>query len=122
MGLIEKKGKFLLGIEAKNNPRKGKWRLLGGKVEANENAEEAMVRECQEEANIKVKVKKFLGEAMGDANEIIVELCHSEWISGELKANPREISSLQWFTLEQAKNLEKDKITAEGLRLFEMQR
>lgn len=119
MGLIEKDGKFLFGIEAKEGPRQGKWRLLGGKLEANENASEAMIRECFEEAQIKVEVKDFLGELAGDLNEIIVDICYAKWISGITKANPREIESLQWFKLEEAKKLDKDNISAKALVLFE---
>ena len=119
MGLIEKKGKFLFGIEAKEGPRQGKWRLLGGKLEGNESASEAMIRECLEEAQIKIEVKDFLGEIAGDLNEIMVEICYTKWISGKIKANPSEIGSLKWFTLEEAKKLDKDKISARALILFE---
>lgn len=119
MGLIEKNGKFLFGIEAKDGPSKGKWRLLGGKLEEGENAFEAMVRESLEEASIKIEVKEFLGKIKGDIHpDIIVHMCYSKWISGELKAAPREINLLKWFTLEEAKRLDKDMISTEAVNLF----
>ncbi len=121
MGLIEKDRKFLFGIEAKEVPYKGKWRLLGGKLDGDENAEEAMIRESMEEAGVKIKVLGFLGEmkCKGDKGEIIVEMCYSKWISGELKPAAREIDILKWFSLEEAKKLETDIVSAKALELFE---
>jgi len=119
MGLIEKEDKFLFGIEAKEGPFKGKWRLLGGKLEGNENAEEAMVRESMEEACVEVKVIDFLGEMKGEVGDIIVKMCHSRWISGVPAPAVREIKTLKWFTLEEAKRLDKDNISAKALDLFE---
>ena len=58
MGLIEKEGKI-----------KGKWRLLGGKLEEGENSVDAMVRESFEEAGIKIEVVSFLGKIKGDIGE-----------------------------------------------------
>jgi 8-oxo-dGTP diphosphatase len=119
MGLIEKDGMFLLGIEAKDGPRKGKWRLLGGKLEGDETAEHAMIRECMEEAEIKVEVTSFLGEMKGDKDEIIVDLCHSILISGDPKPATREIEDLKWFSLAEAKSLDSDRITKQAFLLFE---
>lgn len=121
MGLIEKDGKFLFGIEAKEVPYKGKWRLLGGKLDGDENAEEAMVRESMEESGVKIKVIGFLGEIKceGDKGDIIVEMCYSKWVSGEPKPAPREIGILKWFNLEEAKKIDKDMVSAKALELFE---
>lgn len=120
MGLIEKDGKFLFGTEAKEVSYKGKWRLLGGKLEGNENAEETMVRESMEESGVKIKVIGFLGEIKceGDRGDIIVEMCYSKWVSGELKPAPREIGILKWFSLEEAKKLDKDMVSTKALELF----
>ena len=52
--LAVKSGKILLGRRKKNGFGQGKWLGLGGKVEHGESIEQAMVRECEEEANIKV--------------------------------------------------------------------
>jgi len=123
MGLVEKEGKFLFGIEAKEGKAKGKWRLLGGKLEEGENSTQAMIRESFEEAAIKVEVKYSLGEIKGDIGDIIVDIivdmCYTKWIAGKLKPAPREFEKLEWFTLEEAKKLDKDMITTETLKLFE---
>lgn len=46
---------ILLGRRKKDGFGHGKWLGLGGKIEKSETIEEAMIRECQEEANIEVK-------------------------------------------------------------------
>jgi 8-oxo-dGTP pyrophosphatase MutT (NUDIX family) len=52
--LALRKDKILLGRRKKNGFGQGKWLGLGGKVEIGETIEQAMIRECEEEANIKV--------------------------------------------------------------------
>ena len=76
MGLIEKEGKYLFGIEAKE------------------------------------------GKIKGDVREIIVDMCYAKWLSGKPKPAPREFDNLEWFTLEEAKKLDKDRISAEISRIF----
>lgn len=119
MGLIEKDGKFLFGIESKESPRKGKWRLLGGKLEGNESSEHAMIRECLEEANIKVKVQNFLGNVTIEAGDITIDLCVCKWVFGEVKAKVDEISKLEWFSIEEAKKLDKDYVSELALKMYE---
>lgn len=53
--LIVKDGKILLGRRKKDGFGQGKWLGFGGKVEAGESIEEAMVREFEEEAGIRTK-------------------------------------------------------------------
>ena len=119
MGLIEKDNKFLFGIESKKSKINGKWRLLGGKLEENETSEEAMIRECLEEANIQVKLEKFLGHVKIERDDMTIDLCHTHWISGNLKPKLNEIGKLGWFSLEEAKALDKDKVSELALSLFE---
>jgi len=119
MGLIEKDGKFLFGIESKASPIQGKWRLLGGKLEQGENAEQAMIRECMEEANIRVRIEKFFGNVTIDKNDITIDLCHTKWDSGNPSPKLNEISQLEWFSLEEAKKLDKDNVSELALGLFE---
>lgn len=119
MGLIERDGEFLFGIESKDSPIKGKWRLLGGKLEGNENSEQAMIRECLEEANIHVAVQKFLGNVRIEINDITIDLCHSKFISGIPEPKLNEISKLHWFSLEEAKKIEKDKVSELAIGLYE---
>ena len=52
--------KFLL-VKRLNQPVKGKWYVIGGRVEKWEPLEKAVRRKAWEEAGIKVKIEKFLG-------------------------------------------------------------
>lgn len=57
-----KEGKIVI---AKRNHKKAQgnlWEFPGGKIEAGEKREEALVRELQEEMGITIKVMEFLGE------------------------------------------------------------
>ena len=119
MGLIEKDGKFLFGIESKDSHIKGKWRLLGGKLEGDETSEDAMIRECMEEANIQVEIDKSLGHVQIMQRDIVIYLCHSNWISGEPDPKLNEIGKLEWFSLEETKKLDKDPVSELAMGLFQ---
>ena len=113
LGLVVKDGKFLLGIEAKNVPNKGKWRLLGGKLERGENAVHAFEREVMEEADIRVKVVKSLGHKKGTYVPIKLHIVLSEYLEGEPSPAVREIRQLKYFSLEEIKNIEMDSVSRE---------
>jgi len=119
MGIIKKENKILLGIEAKDTPYHGMWRLLGGKLEGNETHAEAMIRETKEEADIDIKVINFIGRVKGTLNDVMIDICVAEWIEGEIKPNAREFKELRWFTLEEAKPLKKDHITEQFFEAYE---
>jgi 8-oxo-dGTP diphosphatase len=59
-GIIIKNKEILL-IKRKNPPFKGKWALPGGFIEYGEKAEEAVVREVEEETGLKTQIKKLVG-------------------------------------------------------------
>ena len=119
IGIIEREKKLLFGIETKNTPLKGKWRLLGGTVEKGENSTEAMIREALEEAKIKVEIIDYLGQTKGNLKEITLDLVYSKWISGELVAKIDEIDNLTWFNLREAKELNKEPASIYTLELYE---
>ncbi len=101
IGIVERDGKYLFGLESKDSPIKGKWRLLGGKLEGYENAEQAMIRECREEAGIEVRVNGFLGNANGTLRDIAIDVCYGQYISGNLNPKLDEISEAGWFTFDE---------------------
>lgn len=57
--ICDKYGNILMEVRAKN-PRKGFLALPGGFVDADESAEDAVVRECREEIGVPIKGVKFL--------------------------------------------------------------
>ncbi|MCU0482477.1 MAG: GNAT family N-acetyltransferase [Anaerolineae bacterium] len=58
--LIEMNGGVVL-IQRGNPPHKGEWTLPSGFVEADESAEEAAIREAEEETGLKVEIVELMG-------------------------------------------------------------
>lgn len=84
-----------------------KWEFPGGKVEENELIEETIVREIEEELNLKIKVTDFLIQVNHQYPDfrIIMDTFICEIIDGELKLNEHidfkwlndsEIGELDW--------------------------
>ncbi len=48
-------------IQRKHPPHEGRWTLPGGYVEADESAEEAAIREAEEETGLKVEIVELMG-------------------------------------------------------------
>jgi 8-oxo-dGTP pyrophosphatase MutT (NUDIX family) len=119
MGIIERDGKFLFGVEMKDTSYKGKWRLLGGKLEGKESSKQAMARECLEEAGVRVSVGKIFANVWIEMQNITIDLCHCKFLSGELKPKADEIGKLGWFSLEEARKLDKDSVSQLALSLYE---
>lgn len=107
---IYKNGKWLVGIRSKNESEAaGLLSLVGGTVEHSDSSidtlEKAVVREIEEEINIKIKVLDFVNNTAfvskkGNHVINIVFLC--EVVSGEPEiTDKQEMESLYWLTLEE---------------------
>ncbi|HEX7375906.1 MAG TPA: (deoxy)nucleoside triphosphate pyrophosphohydrolase [Pirellulales bacterium] len=59
VALVERDGCYLVGRRPEGLPLAGLWEFPGGKVKAAETPEEAAVRECQEEAEIAIRVRRL---------------------------------------------------------------
>jgi len=64
VGIVEHDGKVLVAKKKRvsHHVLSGAWHIPGGKREADESDEEALVREIEEEAGVKIKVVRFLDE------------------------------------------------------------
>lgn len=82
------------------------WEFPGGKLEANESAQESLVREIKEELNIDIEVEEKLGESIYEYPTGIIKLIafHAQWISGDLK--PTEHESIRWVKLRELNDFE----------------
>jgi len=107
--LVEKDGKFLLGLRNKQHYF-GHWIIPGGGVNFGETIEEAGVREIKEETNLDVELVKPIGHReiidLPDANHRIVfyHLAtpkHTDIIARE------DISEARFFTMDEIKQLPK---------------
>ena len=83
--LIWRKGKFFICKRPEGKARAHLWEFVGGKVEAGETREEALVRECREELGIKVRVGEKFMEVTHAYSDLIVHLTvyHAEIVWGE---------------------------------------
>ena len=58
--IVNEEGKYLL-VKRKNEPLKGQWWVVGGRMFKGETAKEAIVRKVKEETNLDVEVSEQLG-------------------------------------------------------------
>jgi mutator protein MutT len=56
IAVVESEGQFLIGLRPEGVPLAGLWEFPGGKVQENEEAAVAAVRECLEETGLEVEV------------------------------------------------------------------
>jgi 8-oxo-dGTP diphosphatase len=62
-GIVIEEGKFFIARRKLVGDLGGKWEFPGGKVEAGENDEQALIREYREELGVTVHVGMYLGYA-----------------------------------------------------------
>ncbi|WP_088066745.1 8-oxo-dGTP diphosphatase MutT [Gottfriedia luciferensis] len=82
------------------------WEFPGGKIEKNEQPEDALIREIDEELGCKINVGELIEEVVHEYPEIIVELLtyEAKIISGKLVA--KEHATLEWVELSNLQKLE----------------
>ena len=100
--LIRNNGKFMICQRPENKSRPLLWEFPGGKVEAGETKEEALVRECKEELDIELSVGEIFAESTFVYPDISVHLTLLEAciVSGEPKL--LEHRDIRWITPEEA--------------------
>lgn len=59
-GILQRDNKILVAERPAGKPYSGYWEFPGGKIEANESGEQALIRELQEELGIVVNRAQFL--------------------------------------------------------------
>ena len=96
--IIVKNNKFFIAQRNRNKHMGLCWEFPGGKVEKNENFEQALKREIKEELNISIYINKKIGEENYQDNKINVKLHYylCSHIDGEFILNEHEDSA--WVT------------------------
>lgn len=90
--IIVKNNKFFIAQRNRNKHMGLCWEFPGGKVEKNENFEQALKREIKEELNISILINKKIGVENYQDNKINVKLHYylCSHIDGEFILNEHE--------------------------------
>ncbi len=83
----------------------GMWEFPGGKVEANESEEEALIREIQEELNITIKITDYVNEATYayDFGTVALTVYTAEIVSGQISLE--EHSDGKWLAADELREV-----------------
>lgn len=78
----------------------GKWEFPGGKVEAGETEEAALVRECEEELGVVIAVGERVGQDVPLGNgRAVLRVYSARLVQGT--PEPLEHSDLRWLTVDE---------------------
>lgn len=94
----------ILLLKRSRNPEIGKWSIPGGKIDFMEEAEDAIVREVEEELGIKVQVKMLLGVSshiIKEENEHWLAPAYLVKITEGVPRNvePEKHEEIRWFSI-----------------------
>ena len=96
--LIRKGDKFLICQRPAHKARALLWEFVGGKVEAGESKQQALIRECREELNIGVSVGDVFAEVTHGYSDITVHL--TLFNAGITDGEPQKLehADIRWIT------------------------
>ena len=103
---IIKEDKVLVMQRSNQMTLPGMWEFPGGKVEANETEQEALIREIKEELSVTINILDYINEASYDYDFGTVQLkvYTAEIISGQITLE--EHSDGKWVTADELKNID----------------
>lgn len=96
--LIWNDGKFLVCQRPENKARGLLWEFVGGKLEAGESREQALIRECQEELNIQISVGEQFAEVTHEYTDITVHLTLFNAAIASGKPQLIEHNAIRWIS------------------------
>lgn len=99
--LIWDGGRFMICQRPATKKRALLWEFVGGKVEANETRQEALIRECREELAITVAVGSLFTEVVHEYPDIAIRLCLYRCTIAEGTPQLLEHEDLKWITPEE---------------------
>ena len=90
--------RFLICQRPEHKARGLLWEYVGGKVEAGETKQEALVRECKEELDVKISVGDVFMDVIHEYPDITIHLTlfHAQIMSGEIRL--LEHNAVAWIT------------------------
>ena len=101
---IRKDNKFLICQRPANKARALLWEFVGGKVEKGETNQQALIRECQEELAIQIKVGDLFYTINHEYDDIDITLYiyHAQIVDGIITR--LEHNDIQWITSSEIDN------------------
>ena len=103
--LIWESDRFLACQRPANKARALLWEFVGGKVEAGETLEEALIRECREELDITVAPKDVFMEVIHEYPDLTVRLTLFNASIAEGTPKALEHNDIRWITVSQIDEL-----------------
>ena len=102
--LIWQGEKFMICQRPAHKARGLLWEFVGGKVEAGETKEQALIRECQEELDVRLSVGDVFMEVTHEYPDLLVHLTlfHATIAKGE--PQKLEHNDIRWITPEEISN------------------
>lgn len=104
--LIWKEDTFLICQSGRNKSRGLLWEFVGGKVEKGETKEQALIRECKEELNVDISVKREFMDTIHHYPDMDVHLTVyiSEIVGGTLTKIEHE--DMKWIKANEVDSFE----------------
>ncbi len=100
VGVAILRGTQVLLAQRAHPPKEGEWDLIGGFVEVNESAEQAIARELLEETSMTLTSAELVQVAPGDYDgRPTLNLLYIGQAAGEPEARD-DVADLQWFDLD----------------------
>ena len=104
--LIWKKDKFMICQRPAHKARGLLWEFVGGKVEAGETKEQAVIRECEEELNILLSVGDVFMDVVHEYPDLAVHLTLFNATIAEGEPQKLEHNDIRWITPNEIPNYE----------------
>ena len=104
--LIWEGERFLACQRPANKARGLLWEFVGGKVEAGETLQEALIRECREELDITVAPRDVFMEVIHEYPDLTVRLTLFHAIIAEGTPKALEHNDIRWITTEEIDSLD----------------
>lgn len=105
--IIERDGTV---FAARRNPERsagGLWEFPGGKIEAGETPEQALVRELQEELGVEVSVGELVDTSLSRVADLTIELaCYRARLEGAAPTSSTDHDALTWVPIDELESLE----------------
>ncbi len=96
--LIWDNDKFMICQRPAHKTRGLLWEFVGGKVEAGESKEEALIRECIEELDVKIQVEDVFMDVIHDYPDLLVHLTLFSASIAEGIPKLIEHNDIRWIT------------------------